>query len=203
MALAELCLSEHPSLLLRSLINPLNCSIHPPFFSSINSALLFFPIPFPPSRASDQLRPCPALDACQHFPPLNLSLSFIYFLKFQRFGCPGAVTQRQRADLGCLGGAGGGGGESFTAGGAVLCCGSVNLSSHLLGGLTTSVPSSQQDPCVRFPQFNRRKTAVKPCWCCRPALLNLPRSFHCIDVQGGIRLAAAHCPVFPRATSAY
>lgn len=97
-------MSEHPSLLLRSFINPLNYSIHPPFFSSINSPLLFFPIPFPPSRASDQLRPCPALDACQHFPPLNLSLTFIYFLKFQCFGCPGAVTQRQRADLGCLGG---------------------------------------------------------------------------------------------------
>lgn len=36
MSLAELCLSEHPSLLLQSLINPMNYPMHPPFFSPLH-----------------------------------------------------------------------------------------------------------------------------------------------------------------------
>lgn len=99
MSLTELCLSEHPSLLPLSLINPMNYPVCPPL-SSINAPLLFLPTPPPslssPSWTSDQLRPCPALTARQHFlSPLASPRSSSFFSSFW-VSCQPLSTQRDR-----------------------------------------------------------------------------------------------------------
>lgn len=68
-----------------------------PPLSSINPPLLFLPSPllFSPSWTSDQLRPCPALTACQHFLSSSYPLALSFFFSFWVSGQP-LSTQRDR-----------------------------------------------------------------------------------------------------------